>query len=150
MRRLLRNFPDKGSNLKIEEIKAEIVEIKKQTLQEVKTEPMAIFESKQEPKAQEEFDGTKLLGELLGSLRVNRKMATLMVCRQISKLEKEGSVVVIYPSGEDEISDSEQVCLELKQFFDSKGLSYRVYKEEQKRDPVQELNEMLGGKLKIE
>jgi hypothetical protein len=111
---------------------------------------MTIFENKQESKTQEEFDGTKLLGELLGNLRVNRKMATLMVCRQILKLEKEGNVVVIYPSGEDEISDSEQVCLELKQFFDSKGLSYRVYKEEQKRDPVQELNEMLGGKLKIE
>ena len=148
---MLKNFPDKSSNLKIEEIKTEIKEIKKQALKEQSIEPVSFFQSQetQENKTSE-LTGTMVLGELLGYLRVNKKMATLMVCRQISKLEIEDKCVVIYQTGEDEISNNEQVCIELKQFFDSKGLSYKVYKKEKERDPVQELNEMLDGKLKIE
>ena len=131
------------SNLKIEEIKTEISEIKQQAIQENKVEALTIFGSQDKPKEDAcEQNGTKLLGELLGYLRTNKKMATLMVCRQISKLEMEDKCVVIYQTSEDEISNNEQVNIELKQFFEGKGLSYRVYKKNKERDPVQELNEM--------
>ena len=151
MRRLLKSFPDKSSNLKLEEIKVEINEIKKQAQKEQNVEPVSFFQSQEKQKNHTgELTETIVLGELLGYLRVNKKMATLMICRQISKLEIEDKCVVIYQTNEDEISNNEQVCMELKQFFDSKGLSYKVYKKEKERDPIQELNEMLDGKLKIE
>ena len=90
------------------------------------------------------------MGELLGYLRTNKLMSILMACRQISKIEINDKQAVIYQSEQDDISGNELVCVELKRFFESKGLSYKFYKKDKTRDPVEELNEMLGGKLKVE
>lgn len=147
MRRWLRNFPDKSSNLETKQIETEIKEIKQIVSKPENVVPATMFETQEKQKT--EFNGTKLLGELLGYLRVNKKMAALMVCRQISKLELDENCVVIYQNADDEISGNEQICLELKQFFDSKGLGFKVFKPKTERDPVQELNEMLGGRLEI-
>ena len=96
------------------------------------------------------FDGNKLLGELLGYLRTNKLMSILMVCRQIVKIEIDSGDAVLYPGATDEISNNEQIREELKKFFIGKGLGFRMYKEKKERNPVDELNEMLGGKLKVE
>lgn len=145
---MLKSFPDKGSSLvQKEKIIEEINEIKN-VVKEIVCEPQNSFIELQEQT--EMFDGNKILGELLGYLRVNKLMSVLMVCRQIKKIEFEERTAVIYPSSTDEISGNEQTCVELKKFFDSKGLSYRIYQEKQQRDPVEELNQMLGGKLKVE
>ena len=152
MRRLLKNFPDKGSNLiDKEDVVKEIQDIK-QTIQltEAKSEVVSLFDNVAPKEDSGVISETQLLGELLSNLRKNKQMSVLMICRQISKIEIIDGIAIIHQSGQDEISVSDQACAELKKFFDSKGLGYRVYKKEKGRDPIQELNEMLGGKLKVE
>lgn len=145
---MLKSFPDKGSSLvQKEKIIEEIKEIKN-VVKEMNAEPPKSFI--QEQPQENMLDGNKVLGELLGHLRTNKLMSVLMVCRQIKKIEIEEKTAVIYPSGSDEISNNEQISETLKKFFDSKGLSYKMYQEKKQRDPVGELNAMLGGKLKVE
>ena len=145
---MLKNFPDKGSSLVQKETIIEEIKAIKNVVKEMVVENQSNFLVKTEQT--ENFDGHKLLGELLGYLRTNKLMSILMVCRQIKKIEIEDRVAIIHPVGSDEISSNEQISMELKRFFDSKGLSYKMYQEKEKRDPVKELNEMLGGKLKVE
>lgn len=103
-----------------------------------------------ETKQENVFDGNKLLGELLGYLRINKLMSILMICRQIVKIEIDSGDAVIYPGATDEISNNEQVREELKKFFNGKGLGFKMFKEKKERNPIDELNSMLGGKLKVE
>lgn len=146
LRKSLKSFPDNGSGLIQKEIANEIKEIKT-AVKEMVAEPQTSFiEEKQEVV----LDGNRLLGELLGYLRTNKLMSVLMICRQIAKIEIESAEAVIYPSDTDDISNNEQVREELKKFFNGKGLSFRMYKEKKQRDPIEELNAMLGGKLKVE
>ena len=146
LRKVLKSFPDNGSGLIQKEIIEEIKEIKT-AVKEIVVEPQTSFvQDKQEP----ELNGNKLLGELLGYLRTNKLMSILMVCRQIAKIEIDSGEAVIYPGETDDISNNEPVREELKKFFNGKGLSFRMYKEKKERNPIEELNSMLGGKLKIE
>ena len=89
MRRLLRSFPDKGSNLIVkEEVVKEIQEIK-QTIQltETKSEVVSLFDNVAPKEDSGVISETQLLGELLSNLRKNKQMSVLMICRQISKIE---------------------------------------------------------------
>ena len=124
--------------------------------QEVATLKQGIIQSlniqeKSQIKNNKGINDDLLLGELLGYLRINKLMSALMVCRQISKIDVEDKIATIYADGhEDEFINNEQIALEIKKYFETKGLSYKIYKKEKDRNPIEELNKLLGGKLKIE
>ncbi len=99
----------------------------------------------------EKDDGFKLLGELLKHLRETRSMALLMRCRQISRLEKIDNIVYVHSDDEfiSQIASNEKYKLELDAFFKQKGLSFRIFEKKKEFSAVDELNQMLGGKLII-
>ena len=148
MRRLLRNFPAKSSNLNVAEIKKEIIEISSM-LQPVKSvQPeMQIFDEKKsvsKPSFEE-----NLLGDLLFYLRTEKLMSTLMVCRQIEKIEIDSGVAMLTAESAD-ISDlvlNEKYKQELDAFFKSKGLSFKIKEKNKEVDPVEKLREFFGDKL---
>ncbi len=79
-------------------------------------------------------------------------MSLLMMCRQIEKIEVDQGVAVIYSSDKDvqQIEDNEKARSALAEFFQSKGLGFKVNKEKQEISPVEKLNQILGGKLVIQ
>ena len=83
----------------------------------------------------EKLDGVKLLGDLLGQLRAEKKMTTLMACRKIEALD-------------DEVL-SGKVQEEIKSFFDSVGLGMKLKIQESDEEDKTSLNNLLGGHLEI-
>ena len=99
----------------------------------------------------EETNSLKVLGELLMQLRKERSMSLLMLCRQISKIELDGKVAVIYSDDDDMMSlqTNEKYHAEISKFFESKGLGFRVHENEKVTTEVDELKRLLGKKLVI-
>ena len=143
---MLRNFPDNSPALKQkkEEIKKELETAKKVI------EQTMLKGNVQETNAGIGINENLLLGELLGYLRTNKLMSALMVCRQISQIKIEESQAVIYGDGGEDLPINETTAAELKKFFETKGLGYKIYKKTKSRNPIDELNEILDGKLKVE
>lgn len=95
-------------------------------------------------------DGLKLLGELLGELRRNKEMSTLMICRQIKEIKVNGKIAEIY--GDDETSElltNENSNKIVQQFFEKKGLGFAIKNEKKTEEDEAILKRMLGKKLVI-
>ena len=145
---MLRNFPAKSSNLDVAEIKKEIKEISAilQPAKSVQPE-MQIFDEKKslsKPSFEE-----NLLGDLLFYLRTEKLMSTLMVCRQIEKIEVDGGVAMLTAESAD-ITDlvlNEKYKQDLESFFKSKGLGFKIRERNKEVDPIEKLREIFGDKL---
>ena len=148
-RRLLKSFPVKSSNQNIAEFKAEI---KKELTSIVETKnaiqsELQIF--KNNPGVIKPVNNDEnMLGDLLFYLRSQKLMSTLMVCRQIEKIEVSDGVALI--SSEADLADlilNEKHKLELDNFFKSKGLSFKIKEKNKEIDPIEKLREYFGDKL---
>ena len=94
--------------------------------------------------------GFRLLGELLAFLRENKLMQELLICRQIQKIDIIDGVAE-FSSSEDlsELFSNEVFKTELDNFFKEKNLSFKIKAKEKTISAEEELNKLLGGKLKI-
>lgn len=145
---MLKTFPDKSSNLNVAEIKKEVEEIKVQltSLKEVQPE-MMVFDN-QKPTTKNFVADENMLGDLLFYLRSQKLMSTLMVCRQIEKIEVADGVALICSEADlSELALNEKHKLELDNFFKSKGLSFKIKEKNREIDPVEILREFFGDKL---
>ena len=121
----------------IQEIKVEISEIKseiqKPTVQEfVNSGAVLENQSVMENSRPAEISPMKILGELLSFLRREKSMSALMLARQISKIEIDGKVAVIF-SDDDEIQalqKNDRFRADITNFFESKGLSFKIHENE--------------------
>ena len=94
--------------------------------------------------------GFHLLGELLSHLRENRLMQLLLICRQIQKIEVNGSVAEIFADEDlSELNENETFKIELNKFFGSRNLSYKIKEKIKTVSAEDELKALLGNKLKI-
>ena len=112
----------------------------------------SIFDESESGSSQSKNDGSiKLLGELLVTLRKARSMSLLMLCRQISKIELEGKTAVIYSEDKDiiDLQKNERYFAEISNFFESKGLGFKVQEVVEDKTDVDELKRLLGRKLII-
>lgn len=77
-------------------------------------------------------------------------MQMLLICRQIQKIEISEGVAEI-SSDEDlsELVKNEKFSAELAGFFKNKNLGYKIKEKEVTVSCEEELNRLLGGKLKI-
>ena len=94
-------------------------------------------------------DGLVLLGELLKTLRENKDFTVLMTCRKITKIEFDGKVAVI-DYEDDSVKDlvsNEKYYAVMQEFFNKKGLSFRLKEKIQQENDRDKLNKLLGGKL---
>ena len=107
--------------------------------------------SKSSVQSESEAGSIKLLGELLVTLRKSRSMSLLMLCRQISKIELEGKTAVIFSEDKDiiELQKNERYFAEISNFFESKGLSFKVQEVVEDKTEIDELKRLLGRKLII-
>ena len=135
----------------VEEVKVELQQIKseiqKPMFEEEKgDENNVVFE-----KTEENQNPMKLLGELLAFLRKERSMSLLMLCRQIDKIEIDGKTAVIFSNDDDmmSIQTNDRFRTDISRFFESKGLGFKVKEKEVKFSEVDELQRLLGKKLKI-
>ena len=154
-RKLLKNFPDNSSSTLIAvERNVEKSEKKLQNIIE-NTEKNVIFSEIQEIKreiSEKNINSElKLLGDLLRSLRELKLMPLLMICRQINKIEIEGSCAVIHSDDSQifELVKNEKYNIEISKFFSVRGLSFKIYEKQQTVSASDILNAMLGGKLVI-
>ena len=95
-------------------------------------------------------DEIKLLGELLGYLRINREMSLLMICRQIKSIKIVSGIAEI--DSDDNISEimtNEKYHSVMGEFFKQKGLGFRVFEKVQTESAIDVLNKLLGGKLVV-
>lgn len=135
----------------VEDVKVELQQIKseiqKPMFEEVQgDENNFVFE-----KTEENQNPMKLLGELLSFLRKERSMSLLMLCRQIDKIEIDGKTAVIFSNDDDmmSIQTNDRFRSDISRFFESKGLGFKVKEKEVKFSEVDELQRLLGKKLKI-
>lgn len=152
MRRLLKNFPAKGSSQNVAELKREIeVEIAsiKETQKMLKAESPIPFDGIR-PMQKNKSD-ENLLGDLLFYLRTEKLMSTLMICRQIENIEVAGGVAYLQSDSADitELVESDKHKSQLELFFKSKGLGFRLKREITEVDPIDSLKEFFGEKLII-
>ena len=94
-------------------------------------------------------EGLVLLGELLKTLRQNKDFTVLMTCRKITKIEFDGKVAVI-DYEDDSVKDlvsNEKYYAVMQEFFNKKGLSFRLKEKIQQENDKDKLNKLLGGKL---
>ncbi len=139
-----------------EAIGAEIKQIKREmqkpNLQSAANhvEEKDIFQSGSQ-QSNEEASSIKLLGELLSFLRKARSMSLLMLCRQIEKIEVENNIAIIHSNDDDmmSIQTNDRFRSDISTFFESKGLGFKVKEKEVKFSEVDELQRLLGKKLKI-
>lgn len=153
------SFPDNGSSEK--KLSKTEIEETKQVVQKLETEISSIrkeiqnkpiFDESESSSSQSKNDGSiKLLGELLVTLRKARSMSLLMLCRQISKIELEGKTAVIYSEDKDiiDLQKNERYFAEISNFFESKGLGFKVQEVVEDKTDVDELKRLLGRKLII-
>ena len=109
---------------------------------------MQIFESssqKTKPAVAEE----NLLGDLLFYLRTQKLMSTLMICRQVEKIEVSDGVAFVYSESADltDLVVNEKHKVELDNFFKSKGLGFKIKEKINEVDPIDVLREYFGEKL---
>ena len=147
---MLKTFPDKSSNLNVAEIKKEVEEIKVQLTSQKSVHPEMMVFDNQKPANKSFVADENMLGDLLFYLRSQKLMSTLMVCRQIEKIEVADGVALI--SSEADLADlilNEKHKLELDNFFKSKGLSFKIKEKNREIDPIEILREFFGDKLII-
>lgn len=104
-----------------------------------------------EQKQSEGFSSDGLLGDLLGFLRTNRLMSTLMICRQIERIDVLDGVAILFSSVLDlgELVQNEKHKAELDKFFKSKGLSFKLFEKTKQKDPIDLLREFFGERLVV-
>ncbi len=153
------SFPANGSSekklskIEIEETKQVVKKLESEISsikQEIKDKP--IFNENENSSSQIKNDGSiKLLGELLVTLRKARSMSLLMLCRQISKIELEGKTAVIFSEDKDiiDLQKNERYYAEISNFFESKGLSFKIQEIVEDKTEIDELKRLLGRKLVI-
>lgn len=97
------------------------------------------------------FSNDSLLGDLLGFLRTNRLMSTLMICRQIERIDVLDGVASLFSSVFDlsELVQNEKHKAELDKFFKSKGLSFKLFEKTKQKDPIDLLREFFGERLVV-
>ena len=90
-----------------------------------------------------------MLGELLFYLRENKLMSTLMLCRQIEKVEVINDVCELCAEASDisELTLNERHKLELEKFFKSRGLGFKIQEKIRIKSKVDLLREFFGDKL---
>lgn len=149
---MLKIFPAKSSsqnvaNLK-KEIDKEISEIKQaqKILRVENPMPFAGLEQKNRGLVDD-----NILGDLLFYLRTEKIMSTLMICRQIEKIEIEDSCAYLDSESYDlsELVNNEKHKAQLDIFFKSKGLGFKLKEKIKEFDPIDSLREFFGDKLKI-
>ena len=147
---MLKTFPDKSSNLNVAEIKKEVEEIKVQLTSQKSVQPeMMVFDNQKQTTKNFVAD-ENMLGDLLFYLRSQKLMSTLMVCRQIEKIEVADGVALICSEADlSELVLNEKHKLELDNFFKSKGLSFKIKEKNREIDPIEILKEFFGDKLII-
>ena len=92
-----------------------------------------------------------LLGELLATLRKQKLMTSLLLCRQIKAFEIENKIAKLV-ADEDvlkEISENDKCKAEISEFLESKGLSLSIIIQNKEEDSLEKLKSLLGGKLQI-
>ena len=96
--------------------------------------------------------GDVILGDLLCYLREGKLMSTLMICRQIEKIEIKGDVCVLSGESSDieELIKNEKHRIELDKFFKSKGLGFKVEEKLNVKSKTELLREFFGDKLNME
>ncbi len=153
------SFPDNGSSEK--KLSKNEIEVTKQVVQKLETEISSIkqeiknkpiFDESEKSSTQTQNNGSiKLLGELLVNLRKAKSMSLLMLCRQISKIELDGKTAVIFSEDKDiiELQKNERYYAEISNFFESKGLSFKVQEIIEDKTEIDELKRLLGRKLVI-
>ena len=146
---MLKTFPDKSSNLNVAKIKKEVEEIKTKIIETKSVQPeMMVFDNQNSINKSFVVD-ENMLGDLLFYLRSQKLMSTLMMCRQIEKIEVTDQVALICSESAD-LSDlvlNEKHKLELDNFFKSKGLSFKIKEKNREIDPIEILREFFGDKL---
>ena len=78
-------------------------------------------------------------------------MSTLMVCRQIKNIELENNLVIIYSDDESTqaLISNDKHKRELNEFFNSRGLSYKVFENKKESNDLDDLKMIFGDKLKL-
>ena len=94
----------------------------------------------------------ELLGDLLFYLRQNKAMSTLMICRQIERIELKDKVAILCSEKADisEIMTTERNRLELEKFFSQKGLGFKIEEKKKEKNKSDLLKEFFGDKLIVE
>lgn len=94
----------------------------------------------------------ELLGDLLFYLRQNKFMSTLMVCRQIERIEIQGNNAVLCTEKGDlsELVETERHKHELDKFFKLKGLGFKLEEKNREKSKTENLREYFGNKLIVE
>lgn len=151
MKRLLKNFPAKGSNQNVAEIKKEVEEIKTELTAIKSVQPEKMIFDEQKPSSSKIESSENMLGDLLFHLRSQKLMSTLMVCRQIEKIDIDGDFAMLQSDSADltDLVLNEKHKLELDNFFKSKGLSFKIKEKNKEIDPIEILREFFGDKLII-
>ena len=150
LKRLLKNFPAKGSNQNVAELKREIekeISNIKETHKILKTENPVTF-GFSDAGSNGKFD-ENLLGDLLFYLRSEKVMSTLMLCRQIEHIEVEDKIAFLSSESTDlsELFNNEKHKSQLEVFFKSKGLGFKLKEKSKELDPIDSLREFFGEKL---
>ena len=148
----LSSFPAKGSseNVLLKQEAERVIQKVKEEIDEIKSEiQKPIFEEKASTNTESgELNSMKILGEFL---RKEKSMSLLMLARQISKIEIENKVAVIFSNDDDMMSlqTNEKYHAEVSRFFESKGLGFKVHENEKSTTEIDELKRLLGAKLVI-
>lgn len=150
LKRLLKNFPAKGSGQNVAELKKEIekeISSIKEAQKVLKAEPQVPF-GVLGAGEQKRFDDN-LLGDLLFYLRSGKIMSTLMLCRQIEHIEVSDGVAYLMSESSDlsELFNNERHRAELEGFFKGKGLGFKIKEKVKENDPIDTLREFFGEKL---
>ena len=146
---MLRTFPDKSPNLNVAEIKKEVEEIKTSLISSKSVQPEMMIFDNQKPTSSVKNNDENMLGDLLFYLRSQKLMSTLMMCRQIEKIEVADGTAFLSSDSADlsDLVSNEKHKLELDNFFKSKGLGFKIKEKNKEIDPIEKLREFFGEKL---
>ena len=97
-------------------------------------------------------DGDDILGELLGYLREKKLMSTLMLCRQIEKIEVKSGVCELSAMSGDisELFVNDKHKQTLEKFFKGKGLGFKIQEKVKNKSKVELLRDFFGDKLNVQ
>ena len=77
-------------------------------------------------------------------------MSTLMVCRQIKKIQIDNGTATIFADDDTslDLMTNDKHKREIGEFFNSRDLSYRIF-ENKKDNTLEDLRNVFGDKLKL-
>ena len=92
-----------------------------------------------------------MLGDLLFYLRENKLMSTLMLCRQVEKIEIIDNVCELCSQANDisELTFNDKHRMELEKFFGHRGLGFKIQEKNRTKSKVDLLREFFGDKLSL-